>query len=258
MVAKKPKTKRRKGGGRKSDSGVKSSIKAQPALPFTDKRERLFHGQRDWRMICLRRMLEVIAKNDGDALPFRTPIMDELWRGLIAEFEQAVLRGDADWFHRQANVIQGKRKARYTMRGIFEWEVAPLLLQAADLNAKGYRMTAGSIYAGLTKKECPTVRQPHGVKVENCYFENRERCMDAIRELAESLGMPLLKEQGKQPKKKPSKPLSTRLLPWLVTERATDRNRQTPTNRFHGDLIRRQGRKLEEIPAAMLQRQRSA
>jgi hypothetical protein len=106
-------------------------------------------------------------------------------------------------------VIEGRRNARYTPRGIFEFEVAPILLQAADLNAKGYRVTAGYIYNVLRKKECPTHRQPHGVKVKGCYFENRERCMDAIRELAENLNMPLPKEQGERPKKKPPQPLST-------------------------------------------------
>jgi hypothetical protein len=218
------KEKRKKGAGRKKGSGGKTFIKARPAMPFTDKRAILFHGQLDWRMICLRRILDVIAKNDGklpdnylsaravtimkNALPFRSP-MDELWGELAAEFERAVLRGDADWFRAQANVIEGKRKARYTPRGIFEWEVTPILLQAEYLNAKGYRVTAGYIYNGLRKKECPTDQQPHGVKVEGCYFENRERCMDAIRELAENLKMPLPKEQGKRPKKKPSQPLST-------------------------------------------------
>ena len=171
-------------------------------MQFTDKRAMLFHGQREWRMHCLRRILGLIAKNDGklpdnylsaraatimkNALPFQSP-MDLLWRELVAEFEQAVLRGDADWFQRQADAIKGKRKSGYTTLGIFEWEVAPLLLQAADLNAEGYRVAAQHIYAGLTKKESPTDRQPHRIKVEGHPFANPEACCEAIRRLAKLL-----------------------------------------------------------------------
>jgi hypothetical protein len=36
--------------------------------------------------------------------------------------------------------------------------------------------TARELYQSLDKEACPTERQPHGVKVEGAYLENRDRC----------------------------------------------------------------------------------
>jgi hypothetical protein len=69
--------------------------------------------------------------------------------------------------------------------------------------------TARELYESLDKEACPTERQPHGVKVEGAYFENRDRCCDAIRKIAKKyLQMLLRDEQGKRPRR-PRKPLST-------------------------------------------------
>src|SRR5438552_12300076 len=160
--------KRKKGGGREPGSGVKSSIKAQPFADFTDKRAQLFHDQRDWRIIRLLQLLRQ-ETNAGRKLPdnyltMRTAanraalqvvpprkryLLDEitsLWREIDAEFERAVIHGDADWLRRQANAIDGKRKSDDTVRGRFEAKVSTLLLQAAILNANGNRVTASQIY----------------------------------------------------------------------------------------------------------------
>lgn len=208
-----------------------------------------------------------------------------LWQGLSAEFEHAVLDGDAEWFERQANAVrrkdnrtdkqkdrdrfyaavirelgmasawtQSKQRAEQEKNEQrwkeaqknkqFEWEqyrnspegraanqqqrqakwaalgqgqTAKPHVESATLEPAGKYadVTARQIYDSLPKEECPTEfpdgreRQPHGIRVEGCYFENRERCCEAIRELAKLLGMKLRREQGKWPKTKPSKRLST-------------------------------------------------
>jgi hypothetical protein len=245
MVAKKRKAKRKKGGGRKPDSGSKSSIKAQPFADFTDKRAQLFHDQRDWRMIRLQRLLRQETKNVTDKWPdnylsMRTAanraalqvvpprkryLLDEitsLWHKIAAEFERALIHGDTDWLRRQANAIDGKRKLGDAVRGCFDAKVSTLLLQAAILNAKGNRVTASDIYDALNEKDSQTDKRPHGVLVEGLKFENRNRCEQEIRDLGTLIGLPLPDERGKHLKTK-----RARIAPTLNLHSAIERLRKT-------------------------------
>lgn len=201
--------------------------------------------------------------------------IDWLWNPLSAQFERAVLQGDAHWFERQAKAIekgglppqvqfktkvidlletetwstwakqrakqeknverwkeaqkkqqiqweqyldspegrtagQGERQAKRA--SLVQSQKAKPCIESATLTPAGKFIdaTAGQIYDSLDKVECPKKNQPHGVKVEGAYFENRERCCTAIRKLAEKyLKARLRHEQGKRPRTKPAKPLST-------------------------------------------------
>lgn len=105
---------------------------------------------------------------------------------------------------------QGERQAKWA--SLVQSQKAKPRIESATLTPAGEFIdaTAREFYEKLDKEECPTERQPHGVKVEGTYFENRERCCEAIRKLAQKyLKMRLRKEQGKHPRTKPSTPLST-------------------------------------------------
>jgi len=224
--------------GRKPASGVKSSIKAQPAQPFTDKRAQLLHDSREWRMVLLRacigdgsklpdNYLSARAEANRAALAAMTPgkrylllhKIDSLWRDVRAQFERAVLDGNADWFRRQADAVE--RKSEDTPRGRFEANVVTLVLQAAILNAKGNGVTASDIYDVLDKKDSQTDKQLHGVLVEGLQRENRNRCIQEIHELARLIGLPLPDIRGKHSKTK-----SARIAPTLDLRNAIERLRQ--------------------------------
>jgi hypothetical protein len=238
MVTRKRKAKRKKGGGRKAGSGVKSSMQAQQAQPSTDVRAQLLHDSREWRMVVLRacigdgsklpdNYLSARAEANRAALAAMTPgkryllldKIDSLWRDVRAQFERAVLDGNADWFRRQAKAIE--RKSGDTARGRFEANLVTLVLQAAILNAKANRVTASDIYEVLNKKDSPTKKQPDGVLVEGLQFENRNRCIQEIRDLARLIGLPLRDVRGEHRKTK-----RARIAPTLDVRNAIERLRQ--------------------------------
>ena len=117
MATKKRKAKR--GGGRHDHSGVYTGIKPG-SEEWSDIRNRIIYGSAEWRMIRLQEL------NDGDKLPdlllsaraaenqakarakgyVLLDEIDSLWNTLSAQFERAVLDGDAEWFERQAKAIR--------------------------------------------------------------------------------------------------------------------------------------------------------
>ncbi len=214
--------------GRKSP-GVKTAIKTLKL--FADKRATLFHGQLDWRMVALQELIREKRQEAGekglprDYLSFRAEAnqaalhalqkappgeryllldrIDTLWRDIKRdinpEFERAVVRGDANWLWRMADAIEGKRKPSDAVRRGFDAKVSTLLFQAAILNAKGHRVVGRDIYEVLHKMDSPTDKKPTRVEVEGWFFENRERCIQEIRDLGKLIGLPLPSEQGKHP-----------------------------------------------------------
>ena len=126
-----------------TNRGLKRSITHRDAP--TDNRPKLSHGGPDWRTIRLRQLI-----GDGSKLPVNrlslrreatrqaiakgTPYVlldeiDALWPDLAAQFERAMLDGDADWFKRQAHAIEhgDERTGQEKDRGRFEAEVMRLL-----------------------------------------------------------------------------------------------------------------------------------
>jgi hypothetical protein len=113
------KRKKKRGGGRHDHSGVYTGIKPG-SEEWSDIRNKIIYGSAEWRTIRLQEL------NDGDKLPdnllsaraaenqakARTKgyvLLDEidsLWNTLSAQFERAVLDGDAEWFDRQAKAIR--------------------------------------------------------------------------------------------------------------------------------------------------------
>ncbi len=126
--------------GKKKQSGVKTSLEPQRESAG-ENQAKLLHGQRDWRMRRLQELvrerhepderladnhLSARAKANAEIARQRKYVLlnevDALWRDLSAQFERAVLDGDADWFERQAKAIQ--RKAGRDALNQFEAAVA--------------------------------------------------------------------------------------------------------------------------------------
>jgi hypothetical protein len=117
-----------------------STLFAKPERAEWDEiRKRIIYASTEWPMVGLRQLI-----GDGSKLPdnflsadyLTTPPalqkqekahrdkVDSLWRPLRAQFERAVLNGDADWFERQAKAI---RKDRLPQRARFNAKVVHLL-----------------------------------------------------------------------------------------------------------------------------------
>ncbi|MGI8435939.1 MAG: hypothetical protein ACR2NX_03415 [Chthoniobacterales bacterium] len=130
--------------GKPKQSGVKTSLEPQRESAG-EIQAKLLYGERDWRMMRLQELvrerhepderladnhLSARAKANAEIARQKKSYVllnevDALWRDLSAQFERAVLDGDADWFERQAKAIQ--RETRRDMLNQFESEVAHIL-----------------------------------------------------------------------------------------------------------------------------------
>jgi hypothetical protein len=208
--------------------GRKSLLAGASKKEWSDIRGTIIYGSAEWRIIRLRQLI-----GDGSELPDNflsarkaqweriaaekryvlLKEIDVLWRDLAAQFERAVLDGDADWFRRQAKAI---KDGGLPQRWRFNAKVVYLLEQAMwgpharrgkkrRLPGGGWMMEgvedltltpkgkftdamASDIYNALKKEsESPLV-------VERCQFESKERVKDAIRNLAEQLQFEVRKQ----------------------------------------------------------------
>ncbi len=112
--------------GKPKQSGVKTSVDSQRETA-KEIQAKLLHGERDWRMMRLQELvrehhesderlpdnhLSARAKANAEIARQKRYVLlneiDALWRDLSAQFERAVLDGDADWFERQAKAIRSR------------------------------------------------------------------------------------------------------------------------------------------------------
>ena len=174
-------------------------------------------GSNEWPMVALR---QLIATDQRQKI---APFM----RKLIADCERAALDGDADWFRRQANAIE---KGGSPQRAQFNAKVAHLFRiemrkmwetlglpenwrPLTDAERKAFpnltrvphvvtptpagKVTdamASDIYGALEKCELPNGL----LLVEGWHFENKERVMEAIHDLAKRLQFELKKQARKR------------------------------------------------------------
>ena len=220
--------------GRKAGSGVFSGIKPEWET-WQDIRNRIIYGSVEWRIIRLCQLMR-----DGSKLPTnylssrkaqweskwprkpappkkpkptklrfnakrRYVLLDEidvLWRDVSAEFERAVLDGDANWFKRQSKAIE---KGGMPQRVRFNTRVLDLLESAMwgtharagekcdDLTltpaGKFTDAMASHIYEALHKQERDGL-----LIVEGWQFESKGRVMEAIHDIAKRLQFALKKQ----------------------------------------------------------------
>jgi hypothetical protein len=207
----KKKREKKSNRGRKPNRAVLSGIKPDKET-WEEIRCRIIYGSNEWPMVALR---QLIATDQRQKI---APFM----RKLIADLERAVLNGDADWFRRQANATE---KGGSPQRKQFNAKVVLLLEHAmekthsrpvSDLGWIGNEaltlMPAGmftdqmasDIYDALEKHPWRTlvngrwIEDKRQVVVEGFRFENKERVMDAIHDLAKRLQFELKKQLRKR------------------------------------------------------------
>ena len=212
--------------GRKPDNAVLSGIRPKRET-WTDIRNRIIYDSAEWPLVGLRMLI-----GDGSQLPDNylsaraaanaetarqkryvlLEKIDALWNKLRAQFERAVLDGDAEWFKRQLQALSSKQsqeKIRFNAKVVHLLEMAMWGTHAnqgdnrEDLTltpaGKFTDAMASDIYDALAKQELPNGQ----LLVEGCRFENKERVMEAIHNMAK----PLLQfELRKQPRRKRRNP----------------------------------------------------
>jgi hypothetical protein len=123
-TAMKKKRKENGKGGRHDHSGVLSGIRPERET-WTDIRNRIIYDSAEWPLVALRTLIgdgSMLADNFLSADYLSTDTHDlqrqekalrqkiaTFWRPLIAQFERAVLDGDADWFKRQLQALSSKQ-----------------------------------------------------------------------------------------------------------------------------------------------------
>jgi hypothetical protein len=189
--------------GRKKGSGILSGIKPR-SQTWSDIRNTIIYGSAEWKMLVLQELASApkLTLQDQDG---RT--IEILKENLVAQFERAVLNRDAGWFERQAKAIRwnDRRTKSQKERAAFNRKVILLFEQAMwgtyvregnreDLMfAPAGKFTdamASDIYKALEKRELPNGH----LIVKGCRFENKERTMEAIHDLAKRLQFALRKQ----------------------------------------------------------------
>ncbi|MEY2487127.1 MAG: hypothetical protein QOH39_2775 [Verrucomicrobiota bacterium] len=142
-------------------------------------------------------------------------VIASLWRELRAQFQRAVLVGDADWFTRQASAIDKgglPQRAQFNAKVVHLFEHAMWRTHAKEGdNRQDLTLTptgtftdamASDIYEALDKHELPLSRFSEGYKqakekkpslVVEGWQQNKHRVMEAIHELARQLQFELRK-----------------------------------------------------------------
>jgi hypothetical protein len=216
--------------GRKPGTAVLSGIR--PEHEWDDIRARIIYDSAEWRMVALQDLIKngsqlpsnyLSAPRDVRCSPYaqRPEGVYPLRNKLCFEFERAVLNADARWFERQAKAI--KKGIKLDKRAQFNAKVVHLLeiamwetlgrpdnwrpLTDAEREAfpnlrrvpqvvtftpagKSTDKTASDIYNALDVEELPNGL----LLVEGWHFENKERVMEAIHDLARQLQFELKKQ----------------------------------------------------------------
>lgn len=166
---------------------------------------------------AMRHKQPVIGGEDG-----RWPKVLTFWRRLAADFERAVLNGDAGWFGRQWKAlghVQSQEKIRFNAKVVYLFEQAMwgtharqgvkctmpdggvIMEGIEDLTltpaGKFTDAMASHIWNALEKH-----RKDGQLYVEGCKFENKERVMEAIHDLATQLQFELKKQQRRKRKRR--------------------------------------------------------
>ncbi len=237
--------KRAPGAGRKSGSG-KSSIKHEWHTQISDKLERGVYES----ITLLRELIKDYEKRFGSYDRPPGPKNDietyateqgnswlriaNVWQVYLKEHKRAVLRGDPDWFDRQAEALRGRYRSSSADKRQFYKAVFMQLFNRArsydnpshpvmlELRKSFAGCTAMSVLESLKKENCGTDRQPDRIKVEGHCFENEKRACEEIREFATQFGFKVVREQGKHRETK-----RARIAPTLDVHGAIKRLRQT-------------------------------
>jgi hypothetical protein len=183
--------------GRKKGSGVLSGIPKHES--WTEIRSRVIHDSAEWRLVRLRQLIgdgskladnhlsARKAKNEKTATKKRYVLLseaDSLWRDLSAQFERAVLNGDAGWFERQAKAlgsVQQQEHARFNAAVIRAIEGA---MWAHRAHQKRKRESATLTPAGKSVNETAhdiftslNVEVKDGrIIAEGCSFASKDAC----------------------------------------------------------------------------------
>ncbi len=237
--------KRKKKRGRKKGTGPKSSINAHAEQPV-DIAFKLEHGIREW-ITPLNAALRKYETNFG-SMPdkflseinpdeftnsdwvekIQTPVfsieqhdllghVEYLWSRHRAEHEEATLRGDDEWYRRQADALEPKGSAAYGPPNLGRFDKA--VFDALFIRAHSYDnhedhlwwarprfmkegCTAANILDSLRQRREGSLRQRREGRfvlfVEDRRFNSRKSALDAIRQLAKRFGFGLRSGQGKR------------------------------------------------------------
>jgi hypothetical protein len=197
--------KKKSNRGRRKGSGILSGIKPR-SQTWSNIRNTIIYGTAEWQMIVLQELVSApkvtLQEKDGR-------LIENLKENLVAQFERALLNRDAGWFERKAKAIRwnDRRTKSQKERAAFNRKIILLFEQAYVRQGNREDLTftpagkftdamASDIYKALKKHELPNGH----LKVENCRFENKERTMEAIRDLAKRLQFALKKQARPKPK----------------------------------------------------------
>jgi hypothetical protein len=108
--------------------------------------------------------------------PILPPIL-YLWHAFIAQLERAIVRRDDDWLQDFAKMTIHEGASSLGERAQFIAKVILLLEWQPQL-------TASEVRDGLKTEQLPD----ETLKVEGYVFENRDRVMDAIHDIADEIG----------------------------------------------------------------------
>jgi hypothetical protein len=209
-----------KNRGRKPNCAVLSGIKPDQE-PWDEIRARIIYGSAEWPMVAVRHLI----KNGPQ------PKDNPFWKRLGTEFERAVTSDNAEWFRRQAKAIEKgglPQRAQFNAKVVYllehamcetlgrpeNWQpltqaerkafpnlrLVPHVITLTPAGKFTYR-TARDIYNALEKREVWVRKGKAEVKrlvVEGYQFENKERVMQAIHDLATLLDFALKKQVRKR------------------------------------------------------------
>src|SRR5262249_2797758 len=152
-----------------------SQLRAQHDLAERE-RDEIFRKYPTWeeRRHALRKMRE---------LPLPTLSLLHLWGAFVAQCERAFVRGDVDWWQEVEKASRGEVSPHD--RAQFDAKVITLLDYTCSPD-----VMASDIYDLLHKEKVP-VGKIEGLRVEGHIFQNRDRVIDAIHDIAAEIGFTL-------------------------------------------------------------------
>jgi hypothetical protein len=118
------------------------------------------------------KLLSRLRPNDGSVLSKQWMEAAFLWRELLQQFETALVIDDDEWLNDLAKAIRGETEPEPSAE--FTTKVLVLLRKGA---------TASDIFAAL-ESDGSVKPEPNGLKVAGRYFENKQRALDAIHDIA--------------------------------------------------------------------------
>jgi hypothetical protein len=189
--------------GRKEGTGVYSGIKPS-SQTWSDIRNTIIYGSAEWRIIVLQELASAskVTLQDQDGR-----LIEVLKENLVAQFEAAVLNRDAGWLRRQAKAVpwndtrtkSQKERAAFNRKVILLFEQAMWGTYVSQGKREDLVLTpAGQFTDAMANDIFNALKQhklPNGhLIVESCRFENEQRVMEAIHDLARQLQFALKKQ----------------------------------------------------------------